>query len=72
MAKHRKITVEGRVWKYRIGTNHLVARAEDNNEKRVIDFSTLMNMDWNNIERAQWKGYFQITPADIEPHLKSG
>lgn len=28
--KGRSITVDGRVWKYRIGKKNLVARAEDN------------------------------------------
>jgi len=70
----RKIVVNNKTYKYRIGRQNVVI-VEDINEgeenKTVVSFSTLTNMSPNDIERAKWKRYFSITPSDIANYIKS-
>lgn len=70
MSKQRTINIDGRIWRWKVGRNNVVARAQDNDEKRVVDFSKLTGLDWYSIERGQWKGGFKITPGMVADWLQ--
>lgn len=63
----RKITVDGKVWEYEIGSKFCVARSAE--EKRLIDLSALTGLSWADIERGRWKRWFRVTPKDIASWL---
>ena len=67
----RKIVVDGRVWRYSVGTGWCVAKADDNGEGRHIDLSELTNTPWADIERSLWKGgSWCVTPKHVANWLK--
>lgn len=70
----RKIVVNDKKYKYRIGRQNVVI-VEDINEgeenKIVVSFSELTNMSPDDIERAKWKRYFSITPKDIANYIET-
>ena len=67
----RKIVVNGREWRYKIGFANVVARTENPKVVKYVDFSTLTGFSWIDIERAEWKKYFHITPKQIADWLRS-
>jgi len=67
----RTIVVDGRTWKWGVGKQNIIVRAQDNNESRHIDFSTLTGLSWTEIERGQWKRWFKITPKHIAAWLNN-
>ena len=65
----RTITVAGKVWKYRIGKNFVVAKAADTGEGKKVKLTDLTGMSFETIERAVWKRYFHVTPKQIATWL---
>lgn len=65
----RNINVDSVAWRYRIGKQNVVARSGD--IVRKIDFSSLTGLSWAEIDRAEWKRYFHITPKAIANWLDS-
>lgn len=65
MSGYRKIVVDGRQWKYKIGKNHCVANAIDNNEKRLIKLSELLGVSEHEFDRMRHKKTAQITPGMV-------
>ena len=51
MKGSRKIVVDGREWHYKVGKWNVVAIAQDNLEKRLIDFVSLTEMEPQTIEK---------------------
>lgn len=72
MSKQRTINIDGRIWYWKVGRTNVVARAQDTNEKRVVDFSKLTGMDWCSIEKGMWKRWFKVTPGMVADWLKTG
>lgn len=68
---NRKIVVDGREWKYKIGRQHVVANAVDNNEKQLVDFSALMGYSWDEIDSMRRRHGLHITPKTIADWLRS-
>jgi len=66
----RKVHINNQEWKYKIGKQHLVIESPLG-EKQVVPFNELMNMNWNDIERATWKRYFIIKPSDVKNYIES-
>lgn len=66
----RKIEVSSRVWRYRIGRQFCVAKADDTGEGRRIDLSMLTGWSWADIERSRWKkgGWF-VGPRHVAAWL---
>lgn len=67
---YRKIIVDGREWKYKIGKSYCVANAIDNNEKKLIHLAKLAGVDQHTFERALYKHTFHITPAMVADWIK--
>lgn len=64
----RKVHINNRIWKYKIGKQNLIIESPLG-YKHIVSFDKLMNMKWTDIERAQWKKYFMIKPSDIKRHI---
>jgi hypothetical protein len=64
----RKIVVDGVEWKYRIGKSNVAFRTEGRTS--TAPFTEVTQMSWTDIERAQWKRYFHITPKQIASWLR--
>ena len=69
MSTNRTIHVAGRTWIYQIGRCSVVARAQDNQEKRVVDLSKLTGLSWDDIERGIRKRWFKVQPHMIAAWL---
>ena len=67
----RKIVVNNKTYKYRIGRQNVVIVENGTTEKNkmVVDFSTLKTMSWDTVERAIHKRYFSISPKDIANYI---
>jgi|GEM_PF-5758605 len=62
----RKITINGKTYLYQIGRSHLVVR-----EVGVIDFSKLLKMSWDDVERGLRKKTLKITPKHVRDYIQS-
>ena len=68
---YRSIVIDNQKWKYKLGGTFVVARNLETKEKKLISYSKLTGMDWNDIERAVHKRYFCITPKIIANWLQN-
>ena len=68
---NRSITVNGKVWKYRIGKGNLVAKDEEANKSYTINFADLTGWNWTEIEREQDDKRFHITPRQVADWIKT-
>ena len=64
----RAVHIDGHAIPYKIGKSNVVIQI-NSKRKHVASFKDVMQMDWPTIERAQDKGYFHITPADIKEYI---
>lgn len=69
MSGRRTIIVANREWKYRVGKSFCVAKATDTGEGKRIRLEELTGLSSRELERAQYKRYFHITPKDIAAWL---
>lgn len=69
----RKIVVNEKTYKYRIGRQNVVIVDTDSKGEKgkiVVDFSKLTGWSWDTIERGMNKGYFSITPKQIADYIE--
>lgn len=62
---YRKIVANGVEFEYLVGKSNVNIRSSDDSWKLTAPFTDVTGMTWYEIERAQWKGYFSITPKMI-------
>lgn len=69
----RKITVGDRTYRYRLGRQNAVITEdmERENNKLTPSFAEITGMTNAEVERAQRKGYFSITPKQIADYIKN-
>jgi len=68
--KGRTIHLHDGEWKYKINKSNVVISSPGPNIKKyVVDLNELLNMDWESIEKGQWKGWLHITPSIIRDHI---
>lgn len=66
MSGYRKITVDGQVYRYKVGRGAVKVDGMPH-----VDFSRLTGWSWNDIERGTWKRYFSITPRHVRQFILS-
>jgi len=68
----RKIHLNNEIWTYRVGKQHTVIFSPSG-QKFLVDHSQMTGMNWDDIERAQWKGYWTgITPSHVKEYIQAG
>ena len=67
----RSIVVRNTVWEYRVGKNFVVAKSKSTGEGKRAQLTEVTGMDWNSIQRGQYKHTFHVTPAQIDRWLAS-
>jgi hypothetical protein len=64
----RKIIIDNKKYMFKVGKSNIVIKHD--NKSTIIDLSSFTNLPWDVIERARWKGYFSITPKDVETYIR--
>ena len=63
---YRKINVNGEEWQWKVGWSHVSIKGP-NNQSYAPYKDELTEID--DVERAEWKGYFHITPKHIRAFI---
>lgn len=71
MIGFRKIVIDKKIWWWKLIKHKVVAYPDGTRNKQLIGLDVLTGIDWAEMERAQWKGYFKVTPADVAKWLKT-
>lgn len=68
----RNITVNGQLWRYKIGKSFLVARQPETKQKLLISLPRLLGYDQYSYEKDVHKGsyYVQVTPKLVADYIK--
>ena len=65
----RKINIQGREYKYKIGKGDIVI-ITPSNKKHITNQSIVSGISWENLERGYWKGWFKgVTPSMIKQYI---
>jgi hypothetical protein len=71
----RKVHIDDVEWGYTVSTNYLIVKspfsATESSKRYVIPLTLVLDMDWNQLERAQWKGspYIAVTPSRVKNYI---
>lgn len=61
----RTVHIDGKEFKYNIGSQYINIWTPDG-KRHNVDLAYFFDISWNDIERARWKGCFNITPSDVK------
>jgi hypothetical protein len=68
---YRKIHFADSVWQYRISGSNVHFISPDG-IRYLVDHSEMTGMSWEDLERADWKGYYpQLTPSFIKEWIET-
>ena len=64
----RLLTMPDGVWQWKAGKSN-VCMYSPVDKKQVASISAVTGLSCDNVERAAWKGYLQITPKHIQAYI---
>jgi hypothetical protein len=65
----RSIVLDGKTYRYTIGGS-FVRITNPDGKSRAFDYPEVTGLNWEAVERGQWKRTLSITPSDIEKFIR--
>lgn len=65
----RRIVVDGQTFKWKVGRSN-ISFVLPGGLRSYASFVEVTGVDWNEIERGQWKRYFKITPKQVADFIR--
>ena len=69
---YRKLTVDGKVYNYRVGALFVDIRpvSQPSSTRTVVSIAKVKGITEAEVERGRWKRWLSVTPRDITDHIR--
>lgn len=64
----RSIWVDNQRYDWRAGQSHVIIR-KDGEKFAAPSFAEVLGLSYSDVDRAQWKGYCHVKPADVAGYI---